>query len=339
MLDLAPQFILDADDRDAPMSAMAAQPSDAALLDAYSHAVAHVADLVGPAVVRVDTRRKSARGGGTGSGFVLSPDGLIVTNAHVVSGASQIRLADADGRTTDAQLIGVDPDTDVALIRANAARDLATARLGDSKTVRRGQLVVAIGNPLGFESTVTAGVVSALGRSIRATTGRTIEDVIQTDAALNPGNSGGPLVSSRGDVIGVNTAIIPHAQGICFAVASNTASFVVSELIRHGRVRRAFIGVSAETAPIPRRHALAAGLVQKAGAMLGSVAPDGPASAGGLLRQDLVVALDGRPVTGVDDLIRLLDADRIGRTVTIDVLRLGRPRSFSVTPVERTKAA
>ena len=177
--------------------------------------------------------------------------------------ASDIRLADADGRTTDAQLIGVDPDTDIALIRANAARDLPTARLGNSKAVRRGQLVVAIGNPLGFESTVTAGVVSALGRSIRATTGRMIEDVIQTDAALNPGNSGGPLVSSRGEVIGVNTAIIPHAQGICFAVASNTASFVVSELIRHGRVRRAFIGVSAETAPIPRRHALAAGLVQQ----------------------------------------------------------------------------
>lgn len=339
MLDFAPQFVLDGDDRDpAGASSGAVDDRDAALLDAYSHAVAEVADTVGPAVVRVDTRRKSARGGGTGSGFVLSPDGLIVTNAHVVNGFKEIRLADADGRTTDAQLIGVDPDTDVALIRANAARDLPTARLGDSKGVRRGQLVVAIGNPLGFESTVTAGVVSALGRSIRATTGRMIEDVIQTDAALNPGNSGGPLVSSRGEVIGVNTAIIPHAQGICFAVASNTASFVVSELIRHGQVRRAFIGVSAETAPIPRRHALAAGLMQKTGAMLGSVSQDGPASAGGLLRQDLVVALDSRPVTGVDDLIRLLDADRIGRAVMVDVLRLGKPRSFAVTPVERAKA-
>ena len=228
MLDLAPQFILDSDDHEPAVTGVTVEDGDAALLDAYSHAVAHVADLVGPAVVRVDTRRKSARSGGTGSGFVISPDGLIVTNAHVVNGANQIRLADADGRTTDAQLIGVDPDTDVALIRANAARDLPTARLGNSKAVRRGQLVVAIGNPLGFESTVTAGVVSALGRSIRATTGRMIEDVIQTDAALNPGNSGGPLVSSRGEVVGVNTAIIPHAQGICFAVASNTASFVVS---------------------------------------------------------------------------------------------------------------
>lgn len=339
MLDLAPQFVLDRDDHDPAGVSGPARDQDATLLDAYSHAVARVAETVGPAVVRVDTRRRAARtAGGTGSGFVLSPDGLIVTNAHVVNGFKDIRLADAEGRTTDAQLIGVDPDTDVALIRANAARDLPTARLGDSKAVRRGQLVVAIGNPLGFESTVTAGVVSALGRSIRATTGRMIEDVIQTDAALNPGNSGGPLVSSRGEVIGVNTAIIPHAQGICFAVASNTASFVVSELIRHGRVRRALIGVSAETAPIPRRHALAAGLAQKTGALLGSVAPDGPASVGGLLRQDLVVALDGRPVTGVDDLIRLLDADRIGRAVTIDVLRLGRPRSFTVTPVERTRA-
>lgn len=337
MLDISPQFILDSSEAEQADPPPVTVPEDAALLDAYSTAVAHIADTVGPAVVRVDTRRKSTRGGGTGSGFVLSPDGLIVTNAHVVAGAHEVRLADAEGRTTDAQLLGVDPDTDIALIRANAARDLATARLGDSKSMRRGQLVVAIGNPLGFESTVTAGVVSALGRSIRATTGRTIEDVIQTDAALNPGNSGGPLVSSRGEVVGVNTAIIPHAQGICFAVASNTASFVVSELIRHGRVRRAFIGVTAETAPIPRRHALAAGLEQKTGALLGSVAPDGPASEGGLLRQDLVVALDGRPVTGVDDLIRLLDADRIGRAVAIDVLRLGRPRSVTLTPVERKR--
>ena len=337
MLDAAPQFVLDDGGHDPASPSPPTPDGDAALLDAYSHAVAQVADTVGPAVVRVDTRRKASRAGGTGSGFVLSPDGLIVTNAHVVSGAGDIRLADSEGRTTDAQLIGVDPDTDVALIRANAARDLPTATLGDSKAVRRGQLVVAIGNPLGFESTVTAGVVSALGRSIRATTGRMIEDVIQTDAALNPGNSGGPLVSSRGEVIGVNTAIIPHAQGICFAVASNTARFVVSELVRHGRVRRAFIGVSAETAPIPRRHALAAGLAQRSGAMLGSLTPEGPALAGGLLRQDLVVALDGRPVTGVDDLIRLLDADRIGRDVTIDVLRLGRPRSFTLVPVERTR--
>jgi S1-C subfamily serine protease len=336
MLDMSPRLVLD-DGQVQPTAAPADSGSDhdSDLLDAYSRAVADIAEMVGPAVLRVDTRPRSSRAGGTGSGFVISPDGLIVTNAHVVGGSHDIRLADAEGRTTDAQLIGTDPDTDVALIRANAARDLATARLGDSKRLRRGQLVVAIGNPLGFESTVTAGVISALGRSIRATTGRMIEDVIQTDAALNPGNSGGPLVSSRGEVIGVNTAIIPHAQGICFAVASNTASFVVSELIRHGRVRRAFIGVSAETAPIPRRHALAAGLAQKTGAMLGSVAPDGPASAGGLLRQDLIVALDGRPVTGIDDLIRLLDAERIGRAVSIDVLRLGKLRSFTVTPGER----
>jgi S1-C subfamily serine protease len=194
MLDTLPSFILDADGGDAtdtpPMPSPAV--SDAALLDVYSEAVARIAETVGPAVVRVDTRRKGQQKGGTGSGFVISPDGLIVTNAHVVDGAHAIRLADPEGRTTDAQLIGADPDTDIALIRANAARDLPTTRLGDSKAVRRGQLVVAIGNPLGFESTVTAGVVSALGRSLRASTGRMIEDVIQTDAALNPGNSGGP---------------------------------------------------------------------------------------------------------------------------------------------------
>jgi S1-C subfamily serine protease len=337
MLDSSRHLILDSNGHEAIAAPPSEERDDAVLLDAYSEAVSRIADTVGPAVLRVDTRRKSARVGGTGSGFVISPDGLIVTNAHVINGSSDIRLADPEGRTTDAQLIGEDADTDVALIRANAARDLPTARLGDSKKLRRGQLVAAIGNPLGFESTVTAGVISALGRSIRATTGRMIEDVIQTDAAINPGNSGGPLVSSLGEVIGVNTAIIPHAQGICFAVASNTASFVVAELIRHGRVRRAFVGVSAETAPIPRRHALAAGIAAKTGAMLGSVAPDGPASAGGLLRQDLVFALDGLPVTGVDDLIRLLDADRIGRAVRIDVLRLGKKRSFPVTPGERVR--
>ncbi len=309
-------------------------PDHSEALDAYSATVSRVADQVGPAVVRVDASRKSGRGG-TGSGFILSSDGLIITNSHVVNGFHDIRLANSEGRTTDAQLIGEDADTDIALIRANAARDLPTATLGNSKRLRRGQLVIAIGNPLGFESTVTAGVVSALGRSIRATTGRMIEDVIQTDAALNPGNSGGPLVSSRGEVVGVNTAIIPYAQGICFAVASNTASFVLTELIRHGRVRRAFIGVAAETAPVPRRHALAAGIANAAGAMLMSVDPNGPASAGGLLRHDLVVAVDGLPVAGVDDLIRLLSGERIGRTVRLDVLRLGRPRSFEVTPTER----
>ena len=200
-------------------------------------------------------------------------------------------------------------------LRADGARDLRHARLGNSKTLRRGQLVVAIGNPLGFESTVTAGVVSALGRSIRSVSGRTIEDVIQTDAALNPGNSGGALVSSNAEVIGVNTAIIQGAQGICFAVASNTAQFVLSEIIRHGYVRRAFIGVGGQTAPVPRRHAVLAGVENTMGALLTQIEPDGPAAKAGLLPGDVVIRLDGVEINGVDDLIRVLDRDRIGRTL------------------------
>jgi S1-C subfamily serine protease len=338
MLDTLLHPILDETDSEAaPFRAPADR--DAPLLDAYSRAVAGVADTVGPAVVRVDTRLKNARqpGGGIGSGVILSPDGLILTTSHVVAGAQEIHLSDSEGRTTDARLIGEDPDTDLALIRANAARDLPWAPLGDSKRLRRGQLVVAIGNPLGFESTVTAGVISALGRSLRAVTGRMIEDVIQTDAALNPGNSGGPLVSTQYEVIGINTAVIRGAQGICFAVASNTASFVLGELIMHGRVRRAFVGVAGETAPLPRRFALAAGIANTTGARLTGVDHDGPAAAGGLMRDDLIVALDGEPVTGVDDLIRLLNAERIGKTLEAGVIRLGKLRRFTVTPVERKR--
>src|SRR5580692_1349385 len=243
-------------------AAQAAGPTvadDQPLLDAYSNAVIGVTDRVGPAVVRVETGSKTGNArerGGVGSGIVIAPDGLVLTNSHVVGSAKQIRLRDVEGVVTDARVLGVDPDTDLALLRADGVRDLRYASLGNSKTLRRGQLVVAIGNPLGFESTVTAGVVSALGRSIRSANGRTIEDVIQTDAALNPGNSGGPLVSSAAEVIGINTAIISGAQGICFAVASNTAQFVLSEIIRHGYVRRAYIGVSGQSAPIPRRHAV-----------------------------------------------------------------------------------
>ena len=241
---------------------------DDELLDAYSDAVTAVADRVGPAVVRVERAAENGRAAGMGSGVVISPDGLVLTNSHVVEGARELRLTDTEGRSMAARLIGEDPDTDLALVRAGAARNLVSATLGDSKKLRRGQLAVAIGNPLGFESTVTAGVISALGRSLRARTGRLIEDVIQTDAALNPGNSGGPLVSSRGEVIGINTAVIAGAQGICFAVASNTAQFVLSEIIQHGRVRRAFIGVAAQTVAVPRRHARAAEIDNAFGAMI-----------------------------------------------------------------------
>jgi S1-C subfamily serine protease len=316
--------------------------NDQALLDAYSNAVIGVTERVGPAVVRVETgpkARNPRERGGMGSGIVISPDGLVLTNSHVVGSSKEIRLRDTEGVVTDARVLGVDPDTDLALLRADGVRDLHYASLGNSKHLRRGQLVVAIGNPLGFESTITAGVVSALGRSIRSVSGRTIEDVIQTDAALNPGNSGGPLVSSAAEVIGINTAIISGAQGICFAVASNTAQFVLSEIIRHGYVRRAYIGVAGQTAPIPRRHAVAAGVDNKMGALLAQIEPDGPAAQAGLLPGDVVIKLDGVDINGVDDLIRVLDRDRIGRTLAVDVLRLGRLRAIDIHPVERKPVA
>ena len=312
--------------------------SDAEILDAYSNAVTTVADAVGPAVVRVEIRNDKGRPGGVGSGVIIAPDGLVLTNSHVVEGAKDVRVQDAEGRVMEARSLGIDPDTDLALLRVGSARDLPSAVLGDSKKLKRGQLVVAIGNPLGFESTVTAGVISALGRSLRSRTGRLIEDVIQTDAALNPGNSGGPLVSSRGEVVGINTAVIMGAQGICFAVASNTAQFVLSEIIQHGRVRRAYIGVSAQTTSVPRRHARVAEIENSSGAMITALESNGPAVLAGLMSLDTIVRADGIAVTGVDDLIRLLNGDRIGRTVAIDVLRRGSLRRFDVTPLERPAA-
>jgi S1-C subfamily serine protease len=237
----------------------------------------------------------------------------------------------------DAQVLGDDPDTDLAVLRAADARALPFAPIGDSKGLKRGQLVVAIGNPLGFESTVTAGVVSALGRSLRSQTGRLIDDVLQTDAALNPGNSGGPLLSTRGEVVGINTAVIMGAQGICFAVASNTAQFVLGEIIRHGRVRRAYIGVAAQTVPVPRRFALRAGIGNATGAMLATIEPDSPAAKAKLSVGDVVVALDGEPVTGVDDLVRLLNAERVGREVVVDVLRQGELTTALVLTTELTR--
>jgi S1-C subfamily serine protease len=335
-------FTSDIADDAASARATEPAPDDRALLDAYSNAVIDVTERVGPAVVRVETgpKVKNARErGGLGSGIVISPDGLVLTNSHVVGSAREIRLRDVEGIVTDARVLGVDPDTDLALLRADGARDLRYASLGNSKNLRRGQLVVAIGNPLGFESTVTAGVVSALGRSIRSVSGRTIEDVIQTDAALNPGNSGGPLVSSSSEVIGINTAIINGAQGICFAVASNTAQFVLSEIIRHGYVRRAYIGVAGQTAPVPRRHAVVAGVDNAMGALLAQIEPDGPAGRAGLLPGDVVIKLDGVGIHGVDDLIRALDRDRIGLTLEMEVLRMGRLRAIEIHPIERRPSA
>jgi len=339
MLDFTSEIV---DDAASSRPTEPAPVDDRALLDAYSNAVIDVTERVGPAVVRVETgpkQRTPRERGGLGSGIVISPDGLVVTNSHVVGSSKEIRLRDVEGFVTDAHVLGVDPDTDLALLRADGARELRYAALGNSKKLRRGQLVVAIGNPLGFESTVTAGVVSALGRSIRSVSGRTIEDVIQTDAALNPGNSGGALASSNAEVIGINTAIINGAQGICFAVASNTAQFVLSEIIRHGYVRRAYIGVSGQTAPIPRRHAVVAGVENKMGALLMQIEPDSPAAQAGLLPGDVVIKLDGIDINGVDDLIRVLDRDRIGRTLAMEVLRLGRLRAFDIHPLERKPMA
>jgi len=342
MLDSSFDFVLDENTEAAAPSIAAppVPPDDEALLDAYSQAIIDVVDGVGPAVVKIDVWHagKPTRAG-SGSGVIVAPDGLVLTNSHVVGGASRVELMTTEGRALTARVVGDDPDTDLALVRVDAPVTLPAARLGDSKRLRRGQLVVAIGNPLGFESTVTVGVVSALGRSLRARSGRLIDDVIQTDAALNPGNSGGPLVSSRGEVIGVNTAIIQGAQGICFAVASNTAQFVLGELVRHGRVRRAYIGISAQQTTIPRRLQLAAGLTQSSAATITSSEPGSPANRSGLLSGDMIVMLDGQPVTGADDLIRLLTGERIGRAIEIAVLRLGKLRRFTLAPKERKRAA
>ena len=309
---------------------------DQALLDAYSRAVIDVVDRVGPAVVRIDAAADQRRRG-TGSGVIVAPDGLVLTNSHVVGGASRVNVTTVDGSSLTARVVGDDPDTDLALVRVDSAVTLPAGTLGDSKRLKRGQLVIAIGNPLGFESTVTTGVISALGRSLRAQSGRLIDDVLQTDAALNPGNSGGPLVSSHGEVIGINTAVILGAQGICFAVASNTANFVLGELVRHGQVRRAFIGIAAQQIAIPRRLRHTAGVTQPSGVMVASVEGGSPAERAGMLAGDIILALDGVTITGADDLIRLLAADKIGRRVTLDSLRNGERRQLSIVPGQRVQ--
>lgn len=336
MLDDRVRFLLD-DTTPADSAAPGPSPvDDSPLLDAYSQALTRVVETVGPAVVRVETPAVAERRqGGIGSGVVISPDGLVLTNSHVVQGARVVRLGLPDTRNVEARVAGNDPDSDLALLRITDNVTLPAARLGNSKALRRGQLVIAIGNPLGFESTVTAGIVSALGRSLRSYSGRLIDDVIQTDAALNPGNSGGPLVSSQGEVVGINTAMIAGVQGICFAVASNTASHVVSEIIRHGRVRRAFIGIAGHTTPLPRRLALALGLDQARGLTIASLEPNCPAARAGLSMSMIIVGLDGQKVTGADDMLRLLGSSRIGAPTRLAVVANGKLRHFSVVPAER----
>jgi S1-C subfamily serine protease len=331
-----PRFVLD---EGSPLSAP--QPrgeNDDALLDAYSNAVVAASDRVSPAVVHVAVAQTRPAEGeaprrGTGSGFVFTPDGFILTNSHVVHGARSIKASFSDGASSDADLVGDDPDTDVAVIRIGG-HQLPTATLGRSRRLRVGQLAIAIGNPYGFQHTVTTGVVSALGRSLRATTGRLIDDVIQTDAALNPGNSGGPLVNSQGEVIGVNTAIIPFAQGICFATAIDTAKWVVEQLLRFGRVRRGYIGVGGATIPLSRRAVRFHGLAAGAGVRVESVEPGGAAQQAGIESGDVIIGYDGEDVAGVDELHRLLSAERIGKTTRVTLLRRTQKLDLPITASE-----
>ena len=324
-----------------PDGAPNAIPSDSQLLDAYSAAVVGAVDRVGPAVVHLEvehpsTGRGRGRGndkrGGTGSGFVFTPDGFTLTNSHVVSGASAIRATLADGTIHGAKLVGDDPESDLAVIRLDATA-LACAELGDSGTLRPGQLVIAIGNPFGFQATVTAGVVSALGRSIRAQSGRLIAGIIQTDAALNPGNSGGPLVDSRGRVVGVNTAVIAGAQGICFAIPVNTARFVIPRLIRDGRVLRSYLGVVGQSVRLSRRRMQISHLATGRGVLVTEVSPKSPAERAGIRSRDIILEYGTEPVTSVDDLHALLTDERIGRTEMMVVLRDGVTKRLEVQPV------
>jgi S1-C subfamily serine protease len=318
---------------------LATDGDDAAVLDAYSLTIAHVAETVGPATAKVEVHgphdgdaserdskgrsRDRSRGApaGSGSGFVFTPDGLLLTNAHVVAGAGRIEVTLPGGDSAQARLVGVDPHTDLAVLSVYGAHALPYVRFGESKSLRVGQIAVAIGNPLGFSWTVTAGVVSALGRSLRTPTGRVVDDVIQTDAALNPGNSGGPLVDSHGHVIGVNTAMIRPAQGICFAIAVDTAQWVALQLLREGRVRRAYLGIGAQTVPLVTRLRRLAELAQATGVLVTAVETGRPADRAGVRAGDIVVAMGGEDVTGVDDLHRMLGEERVGKDVDLVIVR------------------
>ena len=316
------------DDLDDSASSQAPEPpailTDDGLLDAYSHAVVSVADRIGPAVVKLDVRRNATRAetGGSGSGFLFTPDGLILTNSHVVSGASAVEVHLRDGQRLDADILGDDPHTDLAVVRVSGSK-LPAVQFGTSRGIRVGQLAIAIGNPYGFECTVTAGVVSALGRSMRAYSGRLIDDVIQTDAALNPGNSGGPLSNSRGEVIGVNTAIIMAAQGICFATAIDTAKVVVTQILRHGRVRRGSLGIAGQNTPLSRRMVRYHALDIDSGVRIAAVEAGSPAENAGLKEGDVIVSYGGTAVAGIDDVHRLLTETRVGQEAPIVVLRRG----------------
>ena len=312
------------------MNRPAAADNDDTLLDAYSSAVVDTIERVAPAVVRVERTR------GGGSGVIFTPDGFVLTNNHVVEGAADARVTLADGRSMVAQLVGADPDTDLAVVWIDGAgASLPFASLGDSRSVRVGQIAIAIGNPFGFHHSATAGIISATGRSLRAASGRLMDDIIQTDAALNPGNSGGPLVTTRAEVIGINTAVIQPAQGLCLAVASNTARFVAARLMRDGRIRRSYIGVAGEHRPISRNVARFHGLAVASGVAVRSVESGSPAEAAGLKPGDVIHALGEVPVRGVDDLHRELTEELIGMPQKLAVLRGAERRVITVVPAEK----
>jgi S1-C subfamily serine protease len=312
---------------------------DGVLLDEYSRTIVSAADRVGPAVVNIDIKQRldSRRGprevGGSGSGFVIAPDGFILTNSHVVHDANQIAVSLPDGREYPAQLVGDDPDTDLAVIRIDAPH-LAHVRLADSESLRVGQVVIAIGNPLGFQASVTAGVISALGRSMHSQSGRLIDNIIQTDAALNPGNSGGPLVNSAGEVIGVNTAMIRPAQGICFAIASNTAKFVAGWLIRDGKIRRSYIGVAGQNVPLHRRIVRFYNLPLETGVLVVSVEKDSPAQRAGLREGDLIIAFNEQPIGSIHELHKMLMGEQIGVEAKLLIIRHTEKLVLAITPAE-----
>ncbi len=314
---------------------------DAHLLDAYSQAVIKAVNSVSPAVAHlriIGTPRpdKKESGNGSGSGFLFTPDGYMITNSHVAGGAKEIRATFPDGAEYPAYLVGDDPDTDIALIQVHG-HSFKPLALADSAALKVGQLAIAVGNPLGFECTVTAGVISALGRTLRTQSGRSVDDVLQTDAALNPGNSGGPLVDSSGHVIGVNTATILGAQGLCFAIAANTAQFVAMEILRHGQVRRSYLGLHAQTVQIPTRIVRALGRAATTGTRVISVAAASPADTAQLQSGDLLLTLDDIEITGMDHLHRHLNAERIGKTVALKVLRNGKLIDTAARLTERAK--
>jgi S1-C subfamily serine protease len=322
-----------------PVSPEPAAPhaDDSPLLDAYSEAVVGAVERVSPSVVKIDVELRGRRSGGSGSGFVFTTDGFALTNSHVVHGAATISAVLADGRRVPATLVGDDPDTDLAVVRISAD-GVPAAVLGDSRTLRVGQVAIAIGNPFGFHATVTTGVVSALGRSLRAQSGRLIDDVLQTDASLNPGNSGGPLVNSRGEVIGVNTAMILPAQGICFAIAVDLAKFVATSLIRDGRIVRGWIGVGGQNVKLRRHLVRRHELARESGVLVLSVEKGSPAERTGLREGDIIVSLAGRPVAGVDDLHKQLTGNAVGVRVPIAVLRNSEHLALEIEPVTRPAA-